>query len=132
MKEFYKKIFIVLLLIIIGGIFWEFFLSPYAREQRLVKRDRYQAVFLSNGQVYFGKIKNINSGFYILEDIYYFRYGDVEQAQEERALKTDISLIKLGEELHGPEDRMIIRRDKVLFWENLRDSSKVVEAIKKR
>jgi len=65
----------------------------------------------------------------VLKDIYYFRYGDIKQVDEEKTLKTDLSLIKLGEELHGPEDMMVIRRDQVFFGENLKNDSKVVKAI---
>jgi hypothetical protein len=49
-------------------------------------------------------------------------------------LKTDdkkISIIKLGDELHGPEDKMYISRNQVLFYENMKNSSKINEAIKK-
>jgi hypothetical protein len=41
-----------------------------------------------------------------------------------------VSLAKLGGELHGPEDVMYVNRDQVLFWENLKDNGKVVTAIK--
>ena len=38
-------------------------------------------------------------------------------------------LQKLGSELHGPEDQMVINRDQVQFWENLKDDGQVVKAI---
>jgi hypothetical protein len=37
--------------------------------------------------------------------------------------------VKLGSELHGPQDAMFIDSDKVMFWENMKDDSKVVQAI---
>ena len=40
-----------------------------------------------------------------------------------------MSLIKLGEELHEPEDLMIINKDNILFIENLKADSKIVKAI---
>jgi hypothetical protein len=42
-----------------------------------------------------------------------------------------VSLIKLGSELHGPEDQMSINRDQILFFENMKNSSKINEAITK-
>ena len=42
----------------------------------------------------------------------------------------NIELVKLGAELHGPEDAVFIEKSQVLFWENMKDSSKVLEAIK--
>ena len=44
--------------------------------------------------------------------------------------KNQVSLAKMGNELHGPDDSMSIAKDQVLFWENLKDDSKVVKAIK--
>lgn len=42
-----------------------------------------------------------------------------------------MQLIKRGEEVHGPEDAMIINRDQVLYYENLKPSSKVSQLIQK-
>ena len=41
-----------------------------------------------------------------------------------------ISLIKLGNELHGPTDEMRITRSHILFIEDLKNDSAVVLAIK--
>ena len=102
------------------------------KEADLIKTDKYQAIFLSSqdGQVYFGKLGIYNSNTYVLTDIYYVRVeqkvqpeGTNQQAQQ------NISLAKLGNELHGPEDYMYISKDKVLFWENLKDDGQVAKAI---
>jgi hypothetical protein len=96
--------------------------------------DGYQAVFLSNGQVYFGKLEQ-DGGWLVLNDIYYLQASDSLQQKtvptENNNLNQNVQLVKLGTELHGPEDMMFIERDKVLFWENLKEDSKVVEAIQK-
>lgn len=91
-----------------------------------VKRGQYQAVFLTNNQLYFGKIKQIDRDSIRLESIYYFQNQQTGQNQDPKQL----SLNKLGNELHGPEDVMFIERRQVIFWENLKDDSKVVQAIK--
>lgn len=98
-------------------------------EKDLIKTDKYQAVFLNdqNGQVYFGKLAVVNSKFYRLTDIFYVRVEQVQPDTGEAA--QNISLAKLGSELHGPEDEMFISKDKVLFWENLKNDGKVVTAI---
>lgn len=96
-----------------------------------VKTGQYQAVFLSNGQVYFGKLSNTNDHYVSLTDIYYLQVQQsVQPADKNSSDQPKVSLAKLGSELHGPEDQMQINRDQVLFWENLKDSSKVVTAIK--
>lgn len=100
-------------------------------EADFIKKDNYQAVFLDdqNGQVYFGKLSVANNKFYHLTDIFYVRVEQVQPGNENNT-NQNISLAKLGNELHGPEDEMFIARDKVLFWENLKDDGQVVEAIK--
>ncbi len=93
----------------------------------------YQAVFLTNGQVYFGKVANKTSQFVTLTDIYYLQVNRNLQSPSENGETTantsDLTLVKLGNELHGPQDEMQINRDHILFIENLKDSGKVVQAI---
>lgn len=108
---------------------------------RFIRNDRYQAVFLANGQVYFGKLQEVGGNYIRLSDIYYLQVqtpqpaGDgVNDAEKNNQQNTEASkspqLIKLGEELHSPEDEMLISKDQLLFWENLKDGGKVADAIK--
>jgi hypothetical protein len=50
-----------------------------------------------------------------------------------RALNTDqgLSLVKLGNELHGPKDEMTINKAHIIFVEDLKADGKVVTAIDK-
>jgi hypothetical protein len=98
-----------------------------------VKKDRYQAVFLTNGQVYFGKINKMDANNIVLKDIYYLQQAADVQKQEDKetAAQNQLTLAKLGKELHGPEDVMYIERSQVLFWENLTNESEVVKTIDK-
>lgn len=90
--------------------------------------DAWQAVFLSNGQVYFGHVTSTTPTKVVLQDIYYLQASGPLQAGAEQQQK-DLALVKLGAELHGPTDEMRINRDHVLFVEDLKDDSKVVNAI---
>ena len=95
----------------------------------------YQAVFLINGQVYFGKLSSESSQFPILRDIYYLQVQEVLQPAQTKDGKATqekqqgVSLVKLGGELHGPTDEMRLNRDQILLIENLREDSNVVKAI---
>ena len=71
----------------------------------------------------------VNDKFYRLTDIFYVRVQQVQPEEGETESQQNISLAKLGNELHGPEDVMYIAKDKVLFWENLKDDGQVVKAI---
>ena len=90
----------------------------------------FQAVFLTNGQVYFGKLYRENSSFPVLRHVYYLQVTQPPQPlQEGQTPPTNINLVKLGGELHGPQDEMRINKDQILFVEDLKDDSKVVTAI---
>lgn len=92
----------------------------------------YEAVFLANGQVYFGKVSKLQSKYVKLIDIYYLIQKQPLQAQQPAAQATaqpEFTLIKLGGELHGPMDQMMINKDQILFIEELKSDSKVVQAI---
>jgi hypothetical protein len=95
-----------------------------------IKKQQYQAVSLTNGQVYFGKLEKIIPEGYVLSDIYYLQVPNGQTAQSKPAKNQSFTLSKLGSEPHGPEDKMFIESRQVLLWENLKDNSQVVRAIK--
>lgn len=99
-------------------------------EQKYVDSTKLQAVFLNTGQVYFGKIKTLNSKYFVVSNIYYLQTSQGGQAQADAKANTSVSLVKLGCELHEPYDQMVINRDQVTFWENLQDNGQVAQAVK--
>lgn len=128
-KNQFSKIFaglaviIGLLLIIILGFAAYSLFSKDAEETERIDQTTYQAVFLGNDQIYFGKLKDIDSPYPILDDVYYVKLED-EKATSGR-------LVKLGLiEPHGPRDQMIINREHILFWENLKQDSSIVQTIR--
>lgn len=106
-------------------------LTTAGADGNAVKTKQYQALFLSNGQVYFGHLTGVNNGYVELTNIYYLQVQQqVQPGQTQNSSQQPkVSLAKLGNELHGPEDAMYVSRGQVLFWENLKDSGKVVQAI---
>jgi hypothetical protein len=98
----------------------------------LIDSSKYQAVFFTNGQVYFGKLETLQSGYMRLTDIFYLqtKATDSDNPQETSSESSDVELIKLGDEIHGPSDEMIINNDQVLFFENLKLDGKVSQSIK--
>lgn len=97
----------------------------------------WQAVFLGNGQVYFGKVTAVGGKTLTLTDIYYLQVvtKPLQTTQQGAAADTqtqqELTLIKLGNEIHGPTDRMVINRDMILLTEKLKKDSRVVQAINK-
>src|SRR3989344_2703164 len=77
------------------------------QESKYLKEGNLQAVFLNNGQVYFGGITNLNSRYVRLSNVYYLRQSDSPQPDKNSGTSnanSNLSLVKLGCEIHGPED----------------------------
>src|SRR5437588_1187879 len=71
----------------------------------------YQAVLLSNGQVFFGKLENTASQYPVLTDIYY-----VQSQVDQEKKQTKNILVKRGKEWHA-RDRMILNATQIVFIE---------------
>lgn len=106
-------------------------------EFKKVDTTKYQAVSLNGGvditsgsiatPVYFGHIRSINDKYIDLQDVYYITPG--QQQANQQAINAQ--LVKLGcQLLHSPYDQMIINKNQVAYWENLKDDGKVVVSIK--
>lgn len=101
-------------------------------QAKQVKSANYQAVFLNIGQVYFGKITNLNDKYLVLSDVFYVNCntGTSGNSTCQQNGNNTYTLYKLGvNELHAPQDRMVINQSQVAYWENLKDTGKVVKAI---
>lgn len=133
---------VLLAVLIVGGVLFRDKLLPggvggkMAQEQT-ADDSKYQAVFLTNGQVYFGKLSQPNSMYATLTDIYYLQVTQPSiqgpqdaNAQNQQKQQAQISLVKLGNELHGPKDEMIINREHIMFYEDLKEDGKVVQTIR--
>ncbi len=117
----------LLLAVAAAGVLWG---QWRERSVQRYPQSRWQAVFIDNGQVYFGHVRNVTSQSMVLTDIYYLQTaGPQLQPSGGTDDQQKLNLIKLGNEVHGPDDRMVITRSHVLLVENLRDDSKVVELI---
>ncbi|MBI4101229.1 hypothetical protein HY441_02025 [Candidatus Microgenomates bacterium] len=127
-----SKILVALLIVASLLVIATMALGLLSKRDRFVNDNQYQAVFLSNGQVYFGQLSGLNDKYVVLENIYYLQQDQNQQVQsgDNQNQQTNVSLVKLGNELHGPEDQMFIARDQILFWENLKADGKVSQAIK--
>lgn len=122
-------------ILLIGGVVGIIFAGAalyFWQAGNTLEKNGYQAVFLTNGQVYFGKVANQKSTWVELTNIYYLQSRDLLQNQDrdDFSNQSDLTLVKLGQELHGPTDSMQILRDHILFIEDLAKDSKVVQAIK--
>lgn len=82
----------------------------------------YWAVTLDTDQVFYGKLKKGSPYLEIREAFYY-------QPGIRAASQGNIRIIKVGTELHGPEDRVMINKSHVVTTQQLTPESKIVQAI---
>ena len=120
----FKKILVFIIVFII--ICLVVFLSRSFNKE---KDKSFYAFFLANNQVYFGNLVDQNKKEFTLSNVYYLQ--DVLNDPNKKE-NSQFNLVKLGDELHGPTNEMFINRDAVLFYEKLRDDSKLVASIKDR
>lgn len=88
-------------------------------------KSAWKAVFLTSGQVYYGKLSRNQGQFYKLQDVYYIRVNP----NDDKTKAPDLTLVKLGNEIHGPEDAIYLNRDHILYIEDLKADGQVVKAI---
>ena len=86
----------------------------------------YQAVFLGNGQVIFGKSEILGKDYILLKDVFYIR----SQANEQTKQVTN-TLIKKGKEWHGAE-QMYINTRHIIMIEPVSPESQVARLIKEQ
>ena len=125
-------IIIVIILVVVAG-YWFFgqskpmnYLATFQ-----IKEGGWQAIFLDNGQTYFGRITSINENVVVLEEIYYLQ-GQPALQTGEQPKETDLYVRKLGREAHGPEDKMIIPLNAISYLENLSNDSTIVRSISRK
>lgn len=101
------------------------------RNEQRINQNGYQAVFLDDGKVFFGKLQNTAGQHLTLNMAYYPQEANQPKAENANAsIETNsLQLIKMGDETYGPEGSMSIASDHVLFWQNLKSDSKVAKAI---
>ena len=100
-----------------------FFLMK-SSSHRTVKFDTsYQAVLLSNGNVYFGRLQDYGGRFPVLRDVFY-----IQSSVNPDTKQTVNVLIKRGKEMHAP-DRMYLNPSQIILVEPVGPDSKVMQLI---
>jgi len=127
-KKYTKKALIGIVgLVIVAGLVWWFFLRNIGIPS-YVDTGKYQVVCLQSGECYFGKITSVNSDTVQLTKVFYVQKTTSTDATN-TTTDNNLQLIKLGNEVHGPEDMMAINRSQVLYIENLKSDGKVTQTI---
>lgn len=123
-SKIYFNIFLILailLLFVAGGTAW------FARRGD----GPWRAIFLTNNQVYFGHfLWTPFTSTVTLKEIYYLQVSQPLQQGDAENKQPAMKIVKFGNEIHGPTDKMVILKKQILFWEDLREDSVVAQKIK--
>jgi hypothetical protein len=92
--------------------------------------DQWTGVFLTNGQAYFGHFYSGPGDYARLREVYYVLQTQLQSQDPRQPSTTQLSLQKLGGEIHGPQQEMRIAKGQILFLEDLRPDSPVVLSIR--
>jgi len=101
--------------------YWDFVLTPP------IGHAKYQAVFLTNGQTYFGQYLDRLGPYAKIENAFYIQ----QQPGQQEGQPADLKLVQRGSELHQPDPEMLVPKDAILFVEDLRADSQVAQFMDK-
>src|SRR5579859_5749018 len=120
MRSVARRIATLLVAVVLfAGVFalvrwWDFALPSFGAA-------RFQAVFLSNGQTYFGRLVDRIGPYVKVENAYYIQ--QMPQGDQQSQKPPESRLIRRGNELHRPLPFVLIPRTAILFVEDLRPDS---------
>lgn len=127
-------VLVIAALLVAGWLMW----SSQSSIASTIEDDKYQAVFLSNGQVYFGNLSVVDTQYMQLTDVYYLERqltadsSDSDEQDQPVAGDNNFQLLKYSDVLYGSENAMIISSEDIIRFENLRPDGVVARAIADR
>ena len=113
----------VALIFLVAGLLIGFGLDRLVERMTVAFPTPYQAVLLSNGAVYYGKLQGYGTPHPLLTEVYYI----VTETNPETKQPSNV-LVKRGKELHEP-DRMYLNPNSIVFVEPVGVNSKVAQLI---
>lgn len=123
---------IAAVIVSIVGVVW-LVQQIYQTNLQHIDTSKYQVVYLVNGQAYFGKLQNTSGDFLILRSPYIAQsVENTNKSSTTDTSSTQTTILKVTDQIYGPEDSIAIKSSQVTFWQNLRDDSKVAQAIKSK
>ena len=122
-------VIVALIGVLLVAILTTFFVVKVMWSAPRLDSSKYQAVFLDDGKVFFGKLKNTDGAYITLENAYYTKSTQTSNGSTN---SDQTALLKVGSESYGPEESIQISRSKILFWQNLSEEGQVAKAIKNK
>lgn len=116
----------------VTGLIW-LVQQLYQTSLQRIDASKYQIVILTTGQMYFGKLQNQSGDYLVIKSPYVEQAVESEEKNADGSAKqAQTTLLKVSSQLYGPDDSIAIKASQVILWQNLRDDSKVSQAIKSK
>lgn len=142
-KKIIKRIFIGVFVFMIIVALDQSYKFTSAFRNDIQTKSKWQAVFLSNDQVYFGHLSQYGINYWRLDNAHYIKVTKVpvapSAAQDPKAktnsqdqqpqFENRTSLVKLSDDMHEPENTLYIPKENILFWQDLQNSSSIVQTL---
>jgi hypothetical protein len=116
-----KTLWIVIAVLVVAGAVWA--IGHSRAPGGVTFKTAYQAVLLTNGSVYYGKLEGLGGPFPVLRDVFY-----VQAAADANTKQTTSVLIRRGKEWHGPA-YMVLNANHILMVEPVTPGSRVATLI---
>ena len=106
---------LLLIVVLVGVVYW----------QKIGWESPYYAVYLNTGDIYFGKLNFFPK--FSLSDVWFIQRNPTDQQSAEQS---PLSLVKFNQAFWGPEDKMYLNKENVIWTVKLKKDSQVLSFIK--
>ncbi len=125
----FKQLLVLLVLAVLFFVGFKIFFRPADKQDNQKQlSERWYMVKLTDGEIFYGQIKDTASDPVIINNVYY-DYDQLNGEEGKKEKSNNLRLVKRGKETYGPDGTIHIIRDQILYMEPLREDSKVLRAI---
>jgi len=114
-----RFVLVLILSLVLSGCTDKLSAPPAKDRPGITLLSEYHAVFLDNGQAFFGKLENADADYPVLKDVFY-----IQRLVNKDTNEVKNTLIKRGSEWHGP-DMMYVNSRHIVLIEPVNPNSRV-------
>jgi uncharacterized protein YpmB len=126
MKKLNKKTILIYASIILLILLVNYLGYAYGKKTFPFKDKGWQAIQLTNGDVYYGHLSTFPS--LKLTDVYFIQQTQTENEEEDPG----VQLVPLNDMFFGPENTMHLEKSQVLWWTDLSENSQILQTLESK
>lgn len=136
-KRIFLGVFVFMIIVMLDANYK--FTSAFRND--IQTQSKWQAVFLTNEQVYFGHLTQYGLNYWRLDNAHYIKMVKVpvvptisdpkiKQEDQQPQFENRTSLVKIGDDIHQPENTLYIPKEQILFWQDLQNASSIAQTLR--